>query len=408
MTTTRHSSGGGGGLIAPVSPNHGPMKGGVVHAIHLTSPSSAVKKPSSSGGRCFSWRPRCCWWNSHTRLALFFLCYTMFLTPVLIALIREFSGLNLEKKHENLLLPMIHPGGPKFLSALSTWLGFLIVVYFFYRIFGRRIGIKLHDKTLAKHKDDLLRLVYFGMTMAAVGGIATRIEEGVVNHETGLTFIPLTLAYCVFFTFIFELVKERDITLSIGLFENKIGLFVVFLAFCTCLMVLAALFLTAWQVSPSFFAMYVGVSVVGLISHLVMFCPIIPGVAGRSYLHLHHWYWSVPLAHMCVFHTDVSMLAQAIFLAVHIHGVGCFGVEPLFYDTERRARHPSDFDWILKEHVHEKRPYEDYVPNEEPYDRMVPRKLQGPGPIIENGVADSHVMNGEETDHLIGNGDGMV
>jgi len=62
--------------------------------------------------------------------------------------------------------------------------------------------------------------------------------------------------------------------------------------------------------------------------------------------------------HMCVFHSDVSMLAQAIFLAVHIHGVDCFGIEPLFYDSERRARHPSDFDWVLKEHAHEPRPYD--------------------------------------------------
>jgi hypothetical protein len=293
-------------------------------------------------------------------------CYAIFLAPVLVALIREFYGFNAEKKQDHLLLPIMHRGGPNFLIALSQWLGTLLVVYLLYRLLGRRVGIKLHEKTLAKHKDDILRLVYFGMTMAAVGGIATRIEEGVVNTETGLRFIPLTLAYCVFFTFIFELVKERDITLSVGLFENKIGLIVVFMAFCTCILVLVCLFLTAWQVSSGFFAMYCGVSAVGSLAHLAMFCPVVPGVPGRSYLHLHHWYWSVPLAHMCVFHTDVSMIAQAIFLAVHIHGVDCFGVEPLFYDTERRARHPSDFDWVLKEHPHEKRPYEDYVPKEEP------------------------------------------
>jgi len=251
--------------------------------------------------------------------------------------------MNLEKKQAHLILPLLHPGGPSFLIALSQWLGTLLLLYVAYRVIGRKVGIKLHEKTIAKHKDDILRLVYYGMTMAAVSGIASRIEEGVVNSETGLSFIPLTIAYCVFFTFIFELVKERDITLSIGLFENKIGLLVVFLAFCTCLLVLTALFLTAWQVSTSFFAMYTGVFLVGFFSHLAMFCPVVPGLPGRSYLHLHHWYWSVPLAHMCVFHTDVSMLAQAIFLAVHIHGVDCFGVEPLFYDTERRARHPSDF-----------------------------------------------------------------
>jgi hypothetical protein len=37
---------------------------------------------------------------------------------------------------------------------------------------------------------------------------------------------------------------------------------------------------------------------------------------------------------MCVFHSDVAMVAQAIFVGVHIHGVNCFGVEPLFYDEK--------------------------------------------------------------------------
>lgn len=263
-----------------------------------------------------------------------------------------------------------------------------------YRVVGRRVGIKLHEKTLAKHKDDLLRLVYFGMTMAAVGGIAIRIEEGVVNHETGLPFVPLTLAYCVFYTFIFELVKERDITLSVGLFENKIGMIVVAVGMLTGTFVVVSMFLTAWQVSSSFFLMYCGVAGAGSIAHVIMFCPTIPGVPGRSYLHLHHWYWSVPLAHMCVFHTDVSMLAQAMLLAIHIHGVDCFGVEPLFYDTERRARHPSDFDWVLKEHAHEKRPYDLYIPNDElanSFDNLPSLAqnskggLVGPGLLLSSG-----------------------
>ena len=126
---------------------------------------------------------------------------------------------------------------------------------------------------------------------------------------------------------------------------------------------------------------------------------------------------------MCVFHTDVSMLAQAIFLAVHIHGVDCFGVEPLFYDTERRARHPSDFgkhiismalgesmnwqesysliDWILKEHSHEKRPYDSYIPNEElNADGLTKRGLTTSGAIIDN-MDDSTSSNDDESEALI-------
>ena len=63
-------------------------------------------------------------------------------------------------------------------------------------------------------------------------------------------------------------------------------------------------------------------------------------------------------AHLCVFHSDCSMLAQAIFLGVHMHGVAAFGVDPIFYNTERMARFPEDFDWVLKEHVHEPHLYD--------------------------------------------------
>ena len=52
---------------------------------------------------------------------------------------------------------------------------------------------------------------------------------------------------------------------------------------------------------------------------------------------VHHFYWSIPFRFICVFHSDVAMLAQAIFVAVHIHGVNCFGVEPLFYDPHQLA-----------------------------------------------------------------------
>lgn len=217
----------------------------------------------------------------------------------------------------------------------------------------------MHEKTLAKHKNDMVRLVYLGMTMAAVGGISTRIQEGVVNRETQLPFIPLMLVYLFMYTCLFELVKDRDVSLSPSLFENKIGMAIVFVALVLTAAVLVALFLSAWSVSSEFFAMYAGVAATATLAHVLMFLPCVPGVVERSWLHLHHSYWSYPMAHACVFHTDVSMLAQAVLLVVHLHGVCCFGVEPIFYDTERRARHPSDFDWILKEHAHERRPWDD-------------------------------------------------
>jgi hypothetical protein len=231
--------------------------------------------------------------GKRARLALFFVAYFMFLLPVFIALIREFAAPD-KKRGSALVLPIMHPGGPAFLSALAKWLGTQLVLYPVFRVVGRRIGIKLHEKTTGKHKDDILRLVYFSIALAAVGGVSIRIEEGVVNYETGLTFIPLTLMYVFFFTCVFELVKDRDISLSMGLLENKLGLFVVSIGFVTVLAVGVSLYLTAWQVGPEFFTLYTGVSLAVLGVHFLMFLPWIPGVPGRSHLHIHHWYWYAP------------------------------------------------------------------------------------------------------------------
>ncbi|KAH9261924.1 hypothetical protein BASA81_000580 [Batrachochytrium salamandrivorans] len=348
------------------------------------------KAANAEGQGCAS---RCARRNPESlRLFVFFACYVIFLGPLMLAVYREyheFFNAETATSHPNLLLPIMSRGGPQFLIAISEWLIVLLLIYLGFRVIGPRLNIKLHDKTLAKHKDDLLRLLYFGMAMATMGGISARIEEGIVNTETGLSFIPLVVGYCVFYTFIFELLKDKDITLSVGLFDPavpKLTLVVLLTSFVTCVLVLACLFLTAYQVSESFFAMYCGVALAGFLLHAFLFVvSCFPGVSGKSFVHVHHWYWSVPLAHLCVFHTDVSMLSQAIFLAVHMHGVDCFGVEPLFYDTERRARHPSDFDWILKEHMHEKRDYDSYVPNEEEIILVLPppsstraRKLSSP------------------------------
>ena len=180
------------------------------------------------------------------RTCLFFFLYVVFLSPVAIALKREYSGAS--DKKTNLLVPIMHEGGPRFLIALFTWLTVLIFSYLAIRIVGNRFGLKLHEKEISKHKDDVMKMVYYGITMAAVGGIAIRIDEGLVNSETRLSFIPLCLVYLVFYTILFETLKDRDITLSVGIFSNKLGILVVFVAFVTVLAVLASLFISAWQV----------------------------------------------------------------------------------------------------------------------------------------------------------------
>ena len=126
------------------TPRHG--QGGNSAATQSSTPSNASLAAASASKRAFRCVrcvriPRCfpCTWNTQSRLLLFFVCYAVFLAPVIIALVREFYGLNLERKQENLLLPLIHPGGPSFLIALSEWLVMLLVVYLLYRVVGRRV-----------------------------------------------------------------------------------------------------------------------------------------------------------------------------------------------------------------------------------------------------------------------------
>ena len=43
-------------------------------------------------------------------------------------------------------------------------------------------------------------------------------------------------------------------------------------------------------------------------------------------------YWAFVACHLPVVDTRVALIAQAIFVAVYVHGVACFGAEQIFYD----------------------------------------------------------------------------
>lgn len=49
-------------------------------------------------------------------------------------------------------------------------------------------------------------------------------------------------------------------------------------------------------------------------------------------------YWAFCAAHMCVFDSRTSQLAQAMFLGCYIHGVALFGVEKCFYVSEEEDK----------------------------------------------------------------------
>ena len=81
--------------------------------------------------------------------------------------------------------------------------------------------------------------------------------------------------------------------------------------------------------------------------HLAMFFSPVPACDDPrvgSYLHLHHWYWPLPCAHVPVAIQRIDD-RTAMFIGAFIHGVACFGAEVIFYSTQHHARHPSWYDW---------------------------------------------------------------
>jgi hypothetical protein len=256
---------------------------------------------------------------------VFFVAYTVFLFPLILALSREFFG---NVTNSDLDIACAHLKGIPLVRTLCIWLIFLLTSYVVLNFIPK---IKRKTKSFSMHIDDILKLFIFGTMLFVIGGIGDRIDKSKVNTETGMTFIPLTIYYSLFFTLLYELIKHENVTLSKELASNKLALIITIIGATTLAGVIISLFTRAQMVSDEFFHAFVGLFVVGSIIHVgsIILAPIID----ECHPHVHHYYWPLPFTFMCVFHSDVAMIAQAIFIGIHLHGVNCFGFEPLFYDA---------------------------------------------------------------------------
>lgn len=257
-----------------------------------------------------------------TNTVLFIFVYIIGVIPLVVSLIRYF--IHFAETDSTVSVATLHPGGLAFLLAVGKWLSLIILLYTAYRLLFRRW--KHHPKTIVQHKEDFIKFIYIGICMSALAGVAIRVD-------TNVAFIPFVCFYSVLYGILFELATKWKITLTTHILRNPIGILISVITVILCLLTLIALCMMAWQVSITFFTIYMSAFVsLGLV-HFMLAFPILPGFTGISYFHVHHWYWSVILAHFCIFQTEASMIAQAIFLAIHIHGVSCFGMDPLFHDA---------------------------------------------------------------------------
>uniref|UniRef100_A0A7S1HXF0 Uncharacterized protein n=1 Tax=Eutreptiella gymnastica TaxID=73025 RepID=A0A7S1HXF0_9EUGL len=270
----------------------------------------------------------------------FAVLYFMYLSPVFVAFFVELSS---EFKAVKPLASVTGLHVP-----MAYWLATIVALYILLRLLGKFVPIKMHKKSLAKHKEDILQMLYFGTAQAVISGAAARVASGQVNYMTGLSFLPLLSVFTLYYTLLFEVVRDCKFTLSSDLVSNLPALITFIVSFAVIVGVVISHLLQAWAQPSDFREPYFWWSGITVFIHAVLFLPGFPGIRDRSYLHLHHWYWPLPLAHFAVFPTDISLIAQALFTGIHIHGIACFGAETLFYDDLLRARRPSLFEWTMK------------------------------------------------------------
>eukprot|EP00667_Euglena_gracilis_P013245 EG_transcript_13654 len=277
---------------------------------------------------------------SPLRLYLFSGLFLLYLTPVLLSFPATFAR-DVPVAEP---LPYAAQGW-----GIALWLGLLFGLYASLRSIGQWLPLKMHRKSPAAHKNDVTQLAYMGMALAVTAGLAARMTSVETDETIGLPFSHLTVFYTLFYTLLFEVLRPINMTLS----SDMVGNVPALLTFAACMIVLLGIFAGhlrhALSQPPAFRNAYLAWIVVGAAFHAgILLRPSIAGVPGRAYLHLHHWYWPLPFAHMAIFRSELSMLSQAMFLGIFIHGAACFGCEPLFYDGELMARRPSLFELRLK------------------------------------------------------------
>lgn len=165
--------------------------------------------------------------------------------------------------------------------------------------------------------DDTLRLLYHSAFLYVAAGIRPKLETNAPLY------VGCFVGFYVLYTAAFATANTR---LHITLEKDNVSWAAVFaVAFCapTLVLLFSNLMFRAHAVSPAFFVLYVVIFFVVLL--------ILMGLMLQSTkYHLHHWFLSLACAHACVFTNDVCLVAQALFLASYVHGMGLFGQERMF------------------------------------------------------------------------------
>jgi len=300
---------------------------------------------------------------------LFNIAYLLFLLPVIYSLIQELAS---GDKATPVL--SISVGPLESLVSAAIWLPFMLLCYLCQRWALARLGWKQGAKPARQQKDDFVRMSYINVGLLFLARISKRIVQSRATateqcwggskvclgfYEIGFLF--LVFYYAAFFSVLFEMVRFIDLTISIHVFSKPKGLWIVVVGAVVVVAVLRAHAVYAFSQGDEFGWAYLGWIGLMFAAHAIAIA-VTPAAfrridarqheSGSSRqdddsvkLHVHHWYWTFFAAHFPVFDTTLSYVAQALFLGVYIHGVGCFGLEPIFEPDHKdlaRVHHRED------------------------------------------------------------------
>ena len=248
----------------------------------------------------------------------FLLTLALFVAPLVNALVREGIVVGAEESPRYVRRDCSAKG-------LACWLLLCAALYAIQYVLARRRRWKHNEKTMARHKEDLLRQSLLCGLAYSSGIVGGRLDEAPLAFATYV--VAFTIGYCV----LFELLRAGNVEFTANCVGNMYAVAVaVFAASLVGCLVAHTIFRIASIASVDANAPSLGdaagVFLVIIAAHAALV--LAPGAASA---HFHHYYLGFVGSCLCTLATDTSMVAQAMLLGIYLHGTSLFGVERIFY-----------------------------------------------------------------------------
>eukprot|EP01084_Bolivina_argentea_P052062 95665_1 len=205
-------------------------------------------------------------------------------------------------------------------SNIMSWFGLMIISYIFVRCLVNYLNWRRAFKYIATDCQDIMELCIRSFLIYVLGNIVNRFED----TDTKKSFI----CYVIYFLVTYSVTFEGFPNIEIGGkgISNILAasLCIPFLiVFTYILLINCHVAYNRNVITRALF--FGGIIVLGIIQWIMI-------VFASQYIriHIHHHYYALVMAVMCRSSDKVSYVAQALLIAIFIHGITVFGCEDLF------------------------------------------------------------------------------